>query len=88
MNDSISKVSTHSKKLSTFKKVVIPVAILIVTFFLSQIIIKNPPKSNRGKVNESGLITVETLKLSPQTYPVILNSFGTVQPRTKSVLVA
>jgi len=88
MNDSISKVSTHQMKHSKVKKVVIPVAILIVTFFLSQIIIKNPPKSNRGKVNESVLITVETLNLSPQTYPVILNSFGTVQPRTKSVLVA
>ena len=84
----MTKLSTHSIKQSKFKKVIIPLGIVIATYLLSQIIIQNPPKSNRGKVNESAFITVETQNLTSQTYPVILNSFGTVQPRTQSVLVA
>jgi RND family efflux transporter MFP subunit len=88
MNESITKVSTHPKKLSNVKKLIVPVAILIVTFFVSQVIVNNPPESNRGKSNASAIITVEALNLSPQNYSVILKSFGTVQPRTKSVLVS
>ena len=73
---------------SKAKKVLIPVVILMMTFFLTQIILKNPPKSNRGKGAESAQITVETLNLLPQNYQVMINSFGTVKPRTKSILVA
>ncbi len=73
---------------SKAKKVLIPVVILIMTFFLTQVILKNPPKSNRGKGAESAQITVETLNLLPQNYQVMINSFGTVKPRTKSILVA
>lgn len=71
-----------------YKKVIIPVVILAATFFISQFIIKNPPKSMRGGSSNAAQITVETLSLSPQRYSVILDSFGTVQPRTQSVLVA
>lgn len=70
------------------KKILIPVVVLIITFMLSQVIIKNPPKSQRGKAAASAQITVETLQLSPQSYQVMLSSFGTVKPRTKSMLVA
>jgi len=80
--------SNHSMKQSKVKKVLIPVVILIATIFITQVIIKNPPKSNRGKGAKSAQITVETLNLSAQSYQVIINSFGTVKPRTKSILVA
>ena len=73
---------------STIKKVMIPVVILIATYFISQIIVKNPPKSNRDKGKATAQITVETKTLSLQRYPVVINSFGTVQPRTKSELVS
>ena len=42
----------------------------------------------RGGSAGAAQITVETMKLLPQRYPVVLDSFGTVQPRTQSVLVA
>jgi len=80
--------SNPSMNQSKAKKVLIPVVILMMTFFLTQIILKNPPKSNRGKGAESAQITVETLNLLPQNYQVMINSFGTVKPRTKSILVA
>ncbi len=80
--------SNPSMNQSKAKKVLIPVVILIMTFFLTQVILKNPPKSNRGKGAESAQITVETLNLLPQNYQVMINSFGTVKPRTKSILVA
>jgi len=80
--------SNPSMNQSKAKKVLIPVVILIMTFFLTQVILKNPPKSNRGKGAESAQITVETLNLLPQSYQVMINSFGTVKPRTKSILVA
>jgi len=75
-------------KQSTMKKVLIPVVVLIITFMISQLIIKNPPKSQRGKGAASAQISVETLTLAPQGYQVMLNSFGTVKPRTNSILVA
>jgi len=80
--------SNPSMNQSKAKKVLIPVVILIMTFFLTQVILKNPPKSNRGKGAKSAQITVETLNLLPQNYQVMINSFGTVKPRTKSILVA
>jgi len=84
----MTKSTHHSAKQSTMKKVFIPVAILLVTFMLSQVIIKNPPKSNRGKGASAAQITVKTVNLAPENYQVILNSFGTVKPRTNSILVA
>ncbi|MGL1956533.1 MAG: efflux RND transporter periplasmic adaptor subunit [Colwellia sp.] len=82
------KNQVTAKKHSKVKKMLIPVVILIITFVVSQVIVSNPPKSNRGKGGASAQITVETLALSPQPYTMLINSFGTVQPRTKSTLVA
>jgi RND family efflux transporter MFP subunit len=87
-NQSTSQSMNKSKKQSTIKKIIIPVAILIATYFLSQLIIDNPPETNRGKGGAVAKISVETLRLKPQQYPIVVNSFGTVQPRTSSVLVA
>lgn len=75
-------------KQSKLKKTLVPIVILIATVVIAQIIIKNPPKSNRGKGAEPAQITVETKVLVAQNYQVILNSFGTVKPRTNSMLVA
>ena len=79
---------TNISKPSKIKKIIIPVGILLVTFLLAKVITNNPPQSNRGKGAIAAKITVETLKLTPEDYTVILNSFGTVKPRTQSVLIA
>lgn len=70
------------------KKIIVPVAVLVATFLIVKVITENPPSNARGKGAAPAQIMVETILLKPQQYQVVLNSFGTVQPRTKSVLVA
>lgn len=49
-------------------------------------IVKNPPESHRAKPSKAPQMTVATTTLMPETYQVIVESFGTVKPRTQSVL--
>jgi len=71
-----------------FKKILLPVILLIITVVLMITIFKNPPTSKRGKISTAAQMTVETNTITPQTYQVIIQSFGTVKPRTQSVLFA
>jgi RND family efflux transporter MFP subunit len=71
-----------------YKKVLVPVIIIIVTIVLMMIIFKNPPTSKRGKPSKAPQMTVATTTLAPQSYQVIVQSFGTVKPRTQSILFA
>lgn len=75
-------------KTFNFKKSLLPVVIIIVTVVLMLLIFKNPPTSKRGHISKAPQMTVETVTITPQTYQVIVQSFGTVQPRTESVLFA
>ncbi|WP_328698881.1 efflux RND transporter periplasmic adaptor subunit [Colwellia sp. 20A7] len=87
-NESTSQSMNRSKQTSKVKKIIIPIVILVATYILIQIIINNPPEANRGGSSAVAKISVETLALKPKQYPIVVNSFGTVQPRTSSVLVA
>lgn len=71
-----------------YKKNLLPVAIIIATVALMMFIFKNPPASNRSKPSKAPQMTVETTRLTPQSYQVIIQSFGTVKPKTQSVLFA
>jgi len=79
-----------SKALASpkYNKVLLPVIIIIVTIVLIMIIFKNPPTSKRGKPSKVPQMTVLTTTLAPQAYQVIVQSFGTVKPRTQSILFA
>lgn len=70
------------------RKIIIPVAILAVSILTYQVIMSNPPKSRRGGGPRIAQMSVETMAIRPQQYEVQLESFGTVKPRTESVLVA
>jgi RND family efflux transporter MFP subunit len=70
------------------RKIIIPAAIVLIAIVVVAIIVKNPPKGKRGKPAKQSVMSVEVSKLRPQTYQVMLESFGTVKPRTQSVLVA
>lgn len=70
------------------KKIFLPIVIIGITIALMIAIFKNPPTSERAKVSKVAQITVETTTLTPQNYQVIVQSFGTVKPRTQSVLFA
>lgn len=71
-----------------YKKILLPVIIIVVTIVLMMLIFKNPPSSHRAKPSKAPQMTVAITTLAPQTYPVIVQSFGTVKPRTQSVLFA
>lgn len=66
----------------------LPVIIIIATIALMMVIFKNPPTGNRAKPSKAPQMTVVTTTLTPQTYQVMVRSFGTVKPRTQSVLFA
>lgn len=61
---------------------------IIATIALMMVIFKNPPTSKRAKQSKAPQMTVATTTLTPQTYQVMVQSFGTVKPRTQSVLFA
>lgn len=70
------------------KKIILPVTIILITIALMMVIFKNPPKSQRSKPSKAPQMTVATTTITPQTYQVMVQSFGTVKPRTQSVLFA
>jgi RND family efflux transporter MFP subunit len=71
-----------------YKKIVVPIIIIVVTIALMMVIFNNPPTSKRAKPSKAPQMTVATKTLAPQKYHVIVQSFGTVKPRTQSVLFA
>jgi RND family efflux transporter MFP subunit len=71
-----------------YKKILLPIVIIVVTIALMMIIFKNPPTTKKAKPSKAAQITVVTTTLSPEYYQVIVQSFGTVKPRTQSVLFA
>jgi len=70
------------------KKLILPVVIIVVTAALIIAITENPPSNNRFKKNTSPQMTVQTKTVKPVNYQVMVQSYGTVQPRTQSVLFA
>ncbi|ALO36128.1 hemolysin D [Colwellia sp. MT41] len=75
-------------KNTRYKKILVPVIIIIATITLMIVILTNPPTNQRTKPSKAAQMTVATTILAPQTYQVIVHSFGTVKPRTQSVLFA
>jgi RND family efflux transporter MFP subunit len=69
-------------------KVIIPFVIVIFTVIIMVTLFKNPPKTKRSGPSKAPQMTVVTKTLTPQTYQVKVQSFGTVKPRTESVLFA
>lgn len=65
-----------------------PVVILAVLLGLAYFIKSNPPESKYRNARPAANMLVETQRIAVQTYPVRVQSYGTVQPRTRSALVA
>lgn len=74
--------------MKKIQKILIPIVILTVTAISVSLIKSNPPQSQRGKASQAPQMTVETKRLRPQSYSVMIESFGTVKPQIQSVLVA
>lgn len=70
------------------QKIIVPAVIIIVTLFLVVFIKENPPKATRFASPPKAKINVAVKPLQLIDYPVEIDSFGTVKPRTQSMLVA
>jgi len=69
-----------------YRKLLLPIALVVVTVTLMVLIFKNPPVNKRTKPSKAPQMAVVTTTLKPQNYQVIVQSFGTVKPQTQSVL--
>ncbi len=74
-------IDLKSKKL-------LPLAILGGALLIAIIIRLNPPESEQRQPFTGPMMTVETRIVAESNYPIMLESYGTVQPRTRSILVA
>lgn len=70
------------------QKIIVPAAIIIATIFSVMFIKANPPKASRFSAPPKAKINVAVKPLQLIDYPVEIDSFGTVKPRTQSMLVA
>jgi len=70
------------------QKIIVPAAIIVATIFLVMFIKGNPPKASRFSAPPKAKINVAVKPLLLIDYPVEIDSFGTVKPRTQSMLVA
>ena len=66
----------------------IPIAIFGGLLLIAVIIRMNPPEAPQRPVFSGPVMTVETQVVAETNYPIVLESYGTVQPRTRSILVA
>jgi RND family efflux transporter MFP subunit len=69
-------------------KKLIPLAIFGGFVAIALIIKLNPPKQQQRQAFAGAQLQVETQVVTPRDYRIKLESYGTVQPRTQSILVA
>ena len=65
-----------------------PIAIFAGLIAIAVIIRMNPPETPQRPQFSGPTMTVETIPVLPRDYRIMLQSYGTVQPRTRSMLVA
>jgi multidrug efflux system membrane fusion protein len=70
------------------KTKLIPIAILGGLFLIAALIKMNPPEAPQRRGPAGPQMTVETQPVATRDYTVMLESYGTVQPRTRSVLIS
>ncbi len=69
-------------------KKLIPVAIFGGLLLVAALIRMNPPEAGQRTDTGGPQIAVEVLDVEPRDYRIVLESYGTIQPRTQSRLVA
>jgi len=70
------------------KRVAAPIAILAALIVAGVLVLSNPPDVERRGPPQGAQTVVEVLPITPRTYQISVDSYGTVQPRTQSMLVA
>lgn len=65
----------------------LPLLVLVLLIGLSLLVINNPPTTKRGKPSSAPQLNIEALTLKNEDFAINITSYGTVQPRTQSVLM-
>lgn len=65
-----------------------PIIILVVLGGIAFLVLRNPPAVDRKEPPSGPQMTVDVMTVYRRPYQVKLQSYGTVQPRTQSMLVA
>jgi len=68
-------------------KFTLPVIVLVAFILLAKLVTNNPPTSKRGKPSMAPQLNVDVETINKQTFPLTINSYGTVKPRTQSILL-
>jgi len=68
------------------KKKILPVVIISGFLLLAYVVKSNPPTAKRGKPSSAPQLSVEVQTITAQNLPVIIDSYGSVKPRTQSNL--
>ena len=74
--------------MSMTKRIIVPLIILIVLVGAGSLILNNPPRVERGGPPAGPQTVVEVIPVASRDYQIHVSSYGTVQPRTRSILVA
>lgn len=67
-------------------KILLPVLVIAVGIFIAVMIYLNKPAAKR-RPSHPKVLTVETIKLTSQQFPVMIKTQGTVEPRTTTILI-
>ncbi|WP_409119697.1 hypothetical protein, partial [Streptomyces acidiscabies] len=73
---------------SKLRKLLIPTIIIAVTATLIVVIKDNPPETRRFGSAPKANVTVAVSRLEAKPYQIMINSFGTVKPKTQIMLVS
>lgn len=65
----------------------LPLIILATLLGVAAVIRLNPPEATQRTNSGGPQMAVETVTVMPRDYPIMLESYGTIQPRTQSMLV-
>lgn len=68
-------------------KKLLPLVVIAVLGGISYLIFHNPPEANRMPAQREAAISVEVQEISPADYPIQIESYGRVRPRTQSELL-
>ena len=74
--------------MNKMTKILLPVSIFGVLLTLAIIIRANPPETSRRFTPPPQAMVVNAAKVQLQDYRILLESYGSVQPRTKTTLTA
>jgi RND family efflux transporter MFP subunit len=72
----------------TFKKKLLPAIILFALLLVAVVIRMNPPEAPQQRGGGGPQLVVEAANVVARDYQVVLESYGIVRPRTRSMLVA